>query len=166
MSDRLFIGVVLAAVLAWVFLNPDAISSLPLLYAIAVAPTLILVSVGSLRKRRKPQTFVRRLDRLLSLEHSDSADAAIHAEATTLYEQLGRAQLPRAIEQSADFIPAAGRAGPHQHGCLRLALHHPAHDEDPWRSLLRTHQGVLRACALKSWETEMLNALLASNHAE
>ncbi len=159
-SDRIIIGGLLAAVLAWILLNPELISSLPLLYAIAIAPTIVLVTIGSLRRRRKPQAFARRLDRLLSLEHGDAADATIPAEAASLYERLSDAQLPTAIEQSREFLPAAGRAGPHQFPCLRLVLHHPARAEDPWSSLLRTHAKVLLAAEMKSWEVELLHGIL------
>ena len=152
--------------LVTVNIYPDVISRLPWLYALALVPTLILVSIGSIRERLKRRSFLRTLGDLLALEDSNASDEANETRATKLYQELMEAKLHTAIEKSREFLAAAGRPGAHQLSCLRLVLDHPTGEREPWRSLVRTHEGVLRAAELESREKDWLDELTASTGSE
>jgi len=121
-------------------------------------PTIVLVTGGYFRKKWQRQRTERALDRLMELRHAKGSDAVV--EAADLYEKLRKFEVRDHIDASKDFISVTRTAGPHQMWCLRLTLHHAFPDGEPWCSILRDHEAVLRAGPIPQEESERLDLLV------
>jgi hypothetical protein len=153
------IGVVLAGLGIGILLNPDVIPKLPLLYVLALAPTLVLVTVGLVRKRWRDRAIERRLGRLVALRDGEGEPAAVEAEA--LYQKLRQSEVRAHLDVSKDFMAATEAAGPHQVWCLRVLLHHAKKWDEPWVGILRNHEHVVRGAPMPQEEKIRLDELLA-----
>jgi hypothetical protein len=153
------IGVVLAGVVIGIVLNPEVISKLPLLYVLALTPTLVLVTVGYVRKRWKHRAIESGLDRLLALR--DAEGQAVAVEGGELYEKLRQSKGWRHLAASKDFSAGAVTSGSHQLWCLRLIVHYAQTWDEAWVDILRDHQQVLRAAPMPTEEKMRLDELLA-----